>query len=159
MRGGAISGLVLGALLGCCTSPPCREENLPPSRALATPEDAIHFFQYTIANECIERAYDTLTAYSREHISYTEFWFVIYSKMKIPGTDIPVADAIEYSRILAVERPPGPSRDPERAYVIIAYRNDLIVTIIVVKEPDGKWRIGLWETGEEGYFYMPGGME
>lgn len=74
----------------CCTSP---------SAAIFLPQDdhytSLRGFLYAIEVGQWDEAYSRLTKESQRDFSATDMWLAFWAKLKIPGTDVPIADLIQ----------------------------------------------------------------
>ncbi len=75
---------------GCCTSPPA---------SVFLPQDdhytSLRGFLYAIEVGQWDEAYSRLTKESQRDFSATDMWLAFWAKLKIPGTDVPIADLIQ----------------------------------------------------------------
>jgi hypothetical protein len=141
-----LSGIFLFAFLlnGCC-NPACRPENLPKSSRLSTPDDAAHFFRYTLRHRCYKLAYEALSRASRKKISYAAFRLFGPGK-QYRDTDYKILDLITKAEILNILR----HEDRRTATVFLNYQEYFERVLLVFER--GKWKIGIVESVEAGYF-------
>ncbi|MCZ6689738.1 MAG: hypothetical protein O7H41_09055 [Planctomycetota bacterium] len=132
--------LVFAAVaLSACTSPACRDENLPEYKDRATPERAMRFFRYAIANECDPHAWDCFNARSQEQVSYPEFKF-LFCTIDFPNTDICICELIKKAEIVWL-------RVRGSRSMVKAVSNDVLIRAVLWEE-DGQWKIDSKETME-----------
>ncbi|MCZ6692131.1 MAG: hypothetical protein O7H41_21300 [Planctomycetota bacterium] len=139
------SGLVVAAAaLSACTSPACRDENLPEYKDRATPERGMQFFQYAIANECDPHAWDCFNERSQKQFGYLGFKFG-FCTIEFPGTDICICELIKKAEIAGIRPADG------RGMAVKAVSHDVFL-MTVLWEEDGQWKIDLEATMKENGF-------
>ena len=135
--------ILIVALTGCLPEA-CLPENLPVTKKRKQPQDAVEFFQYAFRNGCWKVAYDSLAPIDHEYLDEVDLPIIRWFGPKVKG--IPLSEVIDNSTIKWV------FPDPPVMMVKLEYSKlEELISLAVLKMPDGSWRVSLVESQEMGY--------